>query len=630
MKTKAFNILLFFGVIALLFTSVSLFTATPSADVQVEDGAADLTGFDLSREVAAVRPEHFDYYPGAYLFPGSFGDAPAPRFFTDADKSAYQYGTFRVTLRLPAGKTYALQAMAINFSQRTWIDGVEQEPVGWPGETADSTVPAARQAVFVFTPKSDATEIVMQYANFVYRGGGEPYPLRVSEYQNVARQEQLSLFRDCIIAGCMFTIFIFYLGMYLFFRRRGYFLAFAVSCLAIAVRSLLIGDKFLTRLWPEVSWYGAMAAEYIGLVVTVSAFILYIAGMFPGLLHKWGLRIYIGFSAAYVALVPLSKPLLYSRILIVYQIVSVLYGLYILCRLTLHIRKNHDMETVLVLAGGGVFFTAIIAEAYLHSRVVRFGMAGIDQPAMMVFIFANMIALAVRYSRTERELAEMTELARMKSEFLNQASHDLKTPVAAMGLSLQRLEDVKDETRRGRFLSAARRGHADMSRLVGNLLSVARLDAGSQQYYVVPLPVEKLCANIQDKYEDMLEAEGVELDVSADTTDSILCDENLLWSVFDNLIYNALRYTPKGGTIRVMACREGEQIAVAVSDTGTGITPEHLPHLFERGYMAGDKGGTGMGLYIVRTAMEGMGGTVAAENKESGGAQFTLYFPAKF
>lgn len=626
MKTKSVSILLFFGVIAVLFSTISLFTAIPSADVEVDGGAADLTGLDLSREVAAVRPEHFDYYPGAYRFPGSFEDAPLPRFFTGADKSGYQYGTFRVMLHLPAGKTCALRAMAINFSQRTWIDGVEQEPVGWPGETALDTIPAAYEAVYVFTPKSSSTEIVMQYANFVYRDGGEPYPLYISTYQNIARQIQLSQFRDNIIVGCMITIFIYYLGMYLFYRRRGYFLAFAVGCLAIAVRSLLIGDKLLTQLCPGVSWYGAMAAEYLGLIVTLAAFVLYIQGMFPGLLHQWGLRLYMGFSAAFALFVLLTRPLLYSRILFLYQATNVLYGLYILCRLVRYIRKKRDLETVLVLAGGGVFIAAVIAEAYLHSRVVEFGMAGIDQPAMMIFIFANMIALEMRYARMERELTEMTELNRMKNEFLNQASHDLKTPVASMGLALQRLEDAKDETQRGRFLSAARRGHTDMARLVGNLLSIARLDAGSQRYKLVPLSVEKLCAGIQEKYEEALEAEGVELDVSTDVRGEILCDENLLWSVLDNLVYNALRYTSRGGTIQIRADRDGAQVSLTVSDTGTGIAPEHLPHIFKRGYIAGDQGGTGMGLYIVQRAMEGMGGNVTAGNTRSGGAVFTLYF----
>lgn len=629
MKTKAVNVALFFGIIALLFSVVSAYTAAPFTEISVQDGKADLTSLDLSRGVASVRPEHFDFYPGMYIFPDDLPDAPAPRFFTSADKLDYEFGTFRVTLQLPAGKTYALRAMAINFSQRTWIGGVEQEPVGWPGESAEDTVPAARESVYVFTPETDTTEIVMQYANFVYRGGGEPYPLYVSEYGNIARLELRSLFRACIVAGCMFTIFVFYLGMYMFFQRRSYFLAFAVSCLAVAVRSLLTGEKFLTRLWPDVSWYGAMSAEYICLVVTVSAFILYIAGMFPDLLHKWGLRLYTGFSAVFALLTLVVPPLVYSRFLIIYQVVSVLYGLYMIVRLMRHILKKRELESALVMAGGGVFLAAIIAEAYFHSRVVQYGISGIDQPAMMVFIFANMIALAVRYANAERELEDMTELNHMKTEFLNQASHDLKTPVAAMGLALQRLEDVKDEKQRSRFLSAALKNHADMARLVGNLLAAARLETGNQRYRITPLPVEKLCADIQNKYEDALESRGVELDVSADTLEEILCDGNLIWSVFDNLIYNALRYTPEGGTIRVRASQKGGQIIIAVSDTGCGISPEHLPHIFRRGYMAGNQGGTGMGLYIVKTAMEGMGGSVTADNGPDGGAVFTLQFAVK-
>lgn len=102
----------------------------------------------------------------------------------------------------------------------------------------------------------------------------------------------------------------------------------------------------------------------------------------------------MGFSAAFALLALMTPPLVYSRFLIAYQAVN-------------------------------VFLVAIIMEAYLHSRVARFGLAGIDQPAMMVFIFANMIALAVRYARMERELLDMTELNHMKTEFLNQASHGL-------------------------------------------------------------------------------------------------------------------------------------------------------------------------------------------------------------
>lgn len=629
MKTRAVNVVLFFAVVALLFLAVSLCTAVSSVDVQVQDGAADLNGLDLSREVAAVRPEHFEYYPGEYLFPGTFGDTAVPRSFTDVDKTDYQYGTFRVSLRVPAGRTYAIRAMAINFSQRTWIDGTEQEPVGWPGSTAQDTRPAAREAVYVFTPENDVTEIVMQYANFVYRGGGEPYPLYVSSFQNITLLELRSLFHTCLKTGCMLTIFIFYLGMYLFFRRKPYYLAFAVSSLAIAVHALLVGEKFMTRLWPELTWYASMKVEYLALILMIAAFIAYLQGMFKGLLHRWGLRLYLGFCGAFAILVLVTQPRVFSRGLPVYHVISVPYGIYIICRLARYMLRRRDLEAALVLFGGGIFLAGVISESYFHSRAVRMGISGLDQPAMMVFIFANMIALAVRFSGTERELADMTELNRMKTEFLDQASHDLKTPVAAMGVALQRLADVKDEARRERFLSAALKNHADMARQVGNLLSAARLEAGSVRYRMSALPVERLCASIQDKYEDVLEAHGVELDVSTDTQGEILCDEHLLWSVFDNLIYNALRYTKRGGSISVGASREGNMVAVTVSDNGCGIQPEALPHIFERGYTAGDKGGTGMGLYIVRTAMEGMNGSVTAENKVSGGVGFRLLFVMK-
>nr|WP_308624680.1 sensor histidine kinase [uncultured Eisenbergiella sp.] len=629
MKRNAMGMTVFFAAVVLVAALLMFFTGSGAVSVPSENGAADLTGMDLTAQIAAVQPDGMAYYPNLHLVPGEFEGAPAPRSFTDADKSQVQFGTYRVMLRLPVGKTYALRSMAVNFAQRLWIDGVEQEAVGWPGEDAQSTDPAARTVLCVFTPQSETTEIVLQYSNFVYRGGGEAYPLYLSEYGNIIRMEQNLLFRGCLIAGCMLTIFVFYLGMYLFFQRRPYFLAFAISCLAIAIHGLLVGQKFLTRLLPQLNWYASMKLEYAALVVMIAAFILYIAGMFPGLLHKKGLWAYTGFCAVYLLVVLLTKPSLYSWGLLLFQAVSVPYGLYIIVRLFLRMRRSREAENLLILAGGCAFLLAIISESYLHSRAVHTGISGLDQPAMLVFIFANMVALAVRYARTERELSEMTELDRLKTDFINQASHDLKTPVAAMGLALQRLEDVRDETQRARFLSTARRSQGDMARLVGNLLSVARLDAGSQRYHIAPLPVEELCVKVQEKYEDALELSGVELDVSADTQGDVLCDENLLWSVLDNLVYNALRYAGRGGAIRVRVCGDGQAVSLTVSDTGPGILPEHLPHIFERGYVAGDKGGTGMGLYIVKTTIEGMGGRAEVGSAPEGGAAFTVTLPAR-
>lgn len=627
MKRSTLSIAVFLAA-AVIFTSLlTLFGSGSMTTVSSQGGRADLSALDLDDQIAVVRPDGMEFYPDLHLEPGAFDGAPTPRSFTNEDKSATQYGTYRLRLHLPAGETYALRAMAVNFAQRIWINGKEQESVGWPGQTAQDTKPAARTVLCMFVPETEETEVVIQYANFVYRGGGEAYPLYVSRYANILRMERNMLFRDAITAGCMLTIFLFYLGMYLFFQRQPYFLAFALSTLAIAMRGLLVGEKFLASLLHSLDWYTAMKLEYLALIVMIAAFMLYVAGMFRNLLHRKGLTAYMAVCAIFALIVLTTSPDVFSRGLLAFHAVSVPYGVYVIVRLLMRMRRNRELESLLILSGGCLYMAGLISEAYFHSRSVHTGISGMDQPAMLVFIFANMVALAIRFARTEQQLSEATELNRMKTEFFNHASHDLKTPVAAMGLALQRLEEVSDEGLRTQFLSAARRGHADMARLLGNLLSAARLDENIQRYRLTSISIEDLCAAIQEKYEDTLSLDGVELEVSAYTRRALTADAGMLWSVLDNLIYNALRYTPTGGRIRVTAREAEGGVTLTVSDTGPGIPPQHLPYIFNRGYTVGAQSNTGMGLYIVKTAVEAMGGSVRADNAPEGGAVFTLLFP---
>lgn len=138
----------FFAAVILVAALLMQFTGTGAVSVPTSGGAADLSGLDLHAQIAAVQPGGLPTTPPTPC-PRRVRGRPAPRAFTDADKSQVQTGTYRVTLRLPAGRTYALRAMAVNFAQRLWIDGVEQEAVGWPGEDAATTDPAARTILCV-------------------------------------------------------------------------------------------------------------------------------------------------------------------------------------------------------------------------------------------------------------------------------------------------------------------------------------------------------------------------------------------------------------------------------------------------------------------------------------------------
>lgn len=610
-------------IIALLFSS---FIGSRTIQVETNAGEADLSSIDLQANIVNLLPQGMEYYPNQLLFPDTAWEPVHERTFTRDDLFKVPYGTYRLRIHLPAGNTYALQSMAVNFAQRLWINGVEQERVGFPADNKEETTPSARTYLCVFTPQSDVTEIIIQYSNFVYRSGGEVYPLVISQYQNIIHMEQIQIFRSCMVVGCLVTVFIFYLGMYLFFQKKIYFLAFSISCLSIALHSLLVGQKILTRLLPAINWYVAMKLEYVALIFMIALFIFYVHGMFPNLLHKKGLRAYMFFSICYLLIILCSEPAFYSWGLYIYQMVSVPYGSYIIVRFFQHMKQHKDLESVLITLGAITFLLSLILESYNHILARQTSLNGLDQPGMLIFILSNMVALTIRYAKTETKLTEITALNNMKTEFLNQATHDLKTPLAAMDLSLQRLKEVHDEKEKAKFLAAIQRSQKDMARLTGNLLSVARLNIKTPQYQLTAYEVIDLCAAVQDKYEETLELYDLTLDISTDTTGAILCDKIHIWSIFDNLIYNAIRYTPPGGRIHMNAQEVGEHILISISDTGPGIDPQHRPYIFDRGYIADKKGGTGMGLYIVKSTIEAMHGSVAAGSTTEGGALFILTF----
>jgi signal transduction histidine kinase len=100
-----------------------------------------------------------------------------------------------------------------------------------------------------------------------------------------------------------------------------------------------------------------------------------------------------------------------------------------------------------------------------------------------------------------------------------------------------------------------------------------------------------------------------------------------LRQILENLLNNALRYTPQGGSIRIIANSDGRAVFVTVADTGTGIPPEHLPHLFERFWKSADSGGSGLGLAIARTLVEAHGGQIHAESTLGRGTTLRLQLP---
>jgi CheY-like chemotaxis protein len=233
-----------------------------------------------------------------------------------------------------------------------------------------------------------------------------------------------------------------------------------------------------------------------------------------------------------------------------------------------------------------------------------------------------------RHARADAVVAN-----RLKDDFLATLSHELRTPLnAILGYSrMLRSGVVVDRERQARALEIVERNATALSRMVADVLDVSRIVAGKLRLNVQPidlaLAIEEAIATVRPA----ADAKGVRLQTVLDAaTAPVLGDADRLQQVIWNLLSNAVRFTPRGGLVLIRLHQVGSELEIVVSDTGAGITPEFLPHVFERFRQADSRlsreyGGLGLGLAISRELVELHGGTIRAESEGTGkGATFSV------
>jgi signal transduction histidine kinase len=249
-------------------------------------------------------------------------------------------------------------------------------------------------------------------------------------------------------------------------------------------------------------------------------------------------------------------------------------------------------------------------------------------------------ALARAFNQMTHDLhqrAEQLQVAdRTRRLLLADVSHELMTPLTGMRGYLETLSlhaASLDADTRERYLTIIRDETQRVEHIVGDLLDLSRLEGGGESFDAEDVPLEDLFGRVLARHGRAAEQKGVEIATNiAPGAEIVTGDPMRLEQALQNLAANALRHTPKGGCVALHAAFEDGTIVVSVSDTGSGIAPEHLPHVFDRFYKAdpsraGRTTGSGLGLSIVKAIVERHGGTVTASSREGGGTTFTLKFP---
>src|SRR5262245_7236786 len=231
------------------------------------------------------------------------------------------------------------------------------------------------------------------------------------------------------------------------------------------------------------------------------------------------------------------------------------------------------------------------------------------------------------------DVTHLSEINRLKSEFIAAASHELRTPLTSvqMGIHLL-LEDPSGslDDRQREILQVCREDSARLDRLMRELLDLSKIESGAVTPNLVPTRPATLVASAVDPLRLQVETKGVRLEVDAlPDLPYVAVDHSQIERVIANLITNALRATPPGGTIAVAATRRANEVAISVSDTGVGIPREYLARIFEPFVQVpgGSGGGAGLGLTISRRIVEGHGGRLTVQSEPGHGSTFTFAVP---
>ncbi len=282
--------------------------------------------------------------------------------------------------------------------------------------------------------------------------------------------------------------------------------------------------------------------------------------------------------------------------------------------------------------------TMTLAELYDHTDPLLLDFSDEDKQYLLEASFSVIQKEEGSYSGIITVLHDVTEQEKVEQErreFVANVSHELRTPLTSMKSYLEALEDgaIHDPTIAPKFLNVTQTETERMIRLVNDLLQLSKMDSKDYRLYLETIDITQLLNHIIDRYELVSNNEKIYFERNlVDHPLFATVDKDKMIQVLDNVLSNAVKYSPEGGEICVTLEEEEKHLRISVTDEGVGIPKDNLPQVFDRFYRV-DKarsrrlGGTGLGLAIAKQITLALGGSISIDSEWNVGTTITLTLP---
>ncbi|WP_158630039.1 cell wall metabolism sensor histidine kinase WalK [Cohnella sp. AR92] len=676
------SLILLIGVLVCFLGSILGCTMKREAPAyQAKGGVLDIRdhSFDKGGTVPLDGEWRFEWFgakagekaEGFIPVPGTWG---ATALKDGTRLSDHGRGIYRLTILHRATDGYlAVRLPNLSTAYNLYVNGDLQLSRGVVGGERKLTTPYQLPAIAYLDGQEEKTELTLEVANYHHRTGGIRTGLVMGTLSQIHALRFNLQSQELVVFGALLIIGVYHLGLFVLRRQEWSNLFLALLCIGVACRMGVIGEGMFPHWIPSLTWTFEMRIEYMAFALSTLFGFAYYQRMYSQEISVRWLK--LGAAVGIVlALGCLTLPVLqFSRFLAAYQIYVIGLSAVTLFGLALALIRRREGARLAILGAGGLVLT-IVNDIFFYNgwmesvNLVSFG--------LLFLILMNAFAISLRTSRThdraeqmsveltewnhylEDRIAKRTEelqnsyeelaesklgLERMEQsrrQLISNISHDLRTPITLLQGYLEALRDgiIADPQQKDKTLKLMLTKVEGLNGMIQDLFDLSMLESRRIRMNFELAAIRDWRERLRLEYEQELQEKGIAFGCigpnEEEALETVLVDEHRMDRVFANLIYNAVRHTPRGGsiTLRFAVDSKSRQVRIDVIDTGTGILESDLPFIFERFYKNSksrhsSSGGSGLGLSIAREIVEMHQGSLFAENGTNGGSVFTITLP---
>jgi len=630
------------------------------SSVYSASGTWDLSSFNFKNATASIHGR-VDYIPAPFLTPDGFSareNEVLRRYPANRNTPA----TVRVRFLLPYDDYYIISRISTGYADRIYVNGEWQQDVGDLSPEA-AGIFYSPTITFIAKAENGIIEIIHQDSNFIYHVHGLYLSGMPDEY-NIGNDISTVTYTTNILLGVLISLALVSLLWFMLFHSYRPALLFSLLCLAWFFYTGAMGAKVFVTLLP---WFTDPLRIRLMLSITPITVVLMaaiISDMFPGVFHKYIIRSVVGLFSAWVIVfivVDIGFILDYglwvcmsmAAVIITYGIITMikkvrkpdmLTTVFIIGFIIIGYSSIRDILTYLDLNIGSI---NILLPPFAGANFARVGVIGflLCQATCILIATMNEMEETKEHERVAKEREQkisnenvaLESLARMKTEYLSNISHEIKTPLTVISGNVQEAAELFGELRveNGavivdsetiqKSLEKAQSEILRLTRITENSLRISAMQESRARMQI--LDTAKLFTESAELYNGVIKKNNNTLIVQVmDHLPTIYGNADLLNQVLANLLSNANRYTHGGYIVLRVEKGDSRFVRVNVNDTGEGIPTDILSEIFKRGISY--NGGTGIGLSICKEIIEAHGGTIKLESEPGEGTRVVFTVPA--